>query len=200
MANYYTDHPEYDFYLNHPEMQRVVELKERNFADKDKYEDAPVDFEDAIENYKRVLEITGDIAANIIEPNSEDVDLEGPHLVDGRMHYASKTYENIEATRQAGLWGISMPRRYNGLNMPITPYSMASEIVSAADAGFQNIWSLQDSSRLSMSLVLRSSARSIFPVSALARPCQWTSPSRTLVLTSSALCSRLHRTRTAHGV
>lgn len=144
MANYYTDHPEYDFYLNHPEMQRVVELKERNYADKDKFEDAPVDFEDAIENYKRVLEITGDIAANIIEPNSEDVDLEGPHLVDCRMHYASKTYENIEATRQAGLWGISMPRRYNGLNMPITPYSMASEIVSCADAGFQNIWSLQD--------------------------------------------------------
>lgn len=82
MANYYTDHPEYDFYLNHPEMKRVVELKERNFADKDKYEDAPVDFDDAIENYKRVLDITGDIAANIIEPNAEDVDLEGPHLVD----------------------------------------------------------------------------------------------------------------------
>ena len=60
------------------------------------------------------------------------------------MHYASKTYENIEATRQAGLWGISMPRRYGGLNMPITPYSMASEIVATADAGFQNIWSLQD--------------------------------------------------------
>ena len=144
MANYYTDHPEYDFYLNHPEMKRVVELKERNYADKDKYEDAPVDFEDAIENYKRVLDITGDIAANIIEPNSEDVDLEGPHLVDGRMHYAAKTYENLDATRKAGLWGISMPRRYNGLNMPITPYSMASEIVSCADAGFQNIWSLQD--------------------------------------------------------
>ena len=144
MANYYSDHPEFDFYLNHPEMKRVVELKERNFADKDKYEDAPVDFDDAIENYKRVLDITGDIAANILEPNSEAVDLEGPHLVEGRMHYASKTYENIEATRQAGLWGISMPRRYGGLNMPITPYSMASEIVATADAGFQNIWSLQD--------------------------------------------------------
>ena len=144
MANYYTDHPEFDFYLNHPEMKRIVELKERNFADKDKFEDAPVDHDDAIENYKRVLEITGDIAANILEPNSEDVDLEGPHLVDGRMHYASKTYENIEATRKAGLWGISMPRRYGGLNLPITPYSMASEIVATADAGFQNIWSLQD--------------------------------------------------------
>lgn len=144
MANYYKDHPEYDFYLSHPEMKRIVELKERNFEDKDKYEDAPVDFEDAIENYKQLLEITGDIAANVLEPNSEAVDLEGPHLVDGRMHYASKTYENLEATRKAGLWGISMPRRYGGLNLPITPYSMASEIVASADAGFQNIWSLQD--------------------------------------------------------
>ncbi len=144
MANYYSDHPEFDFYLSHPEMKRIVELKERNFADKDTYDDAPVDFDDAIENYKRVLDITGDIAANVLEPNAEDVDLEGPHLVDGRMHYAAKTYDNIDATRKAGLWGISMPRRYGGLNMPITPYSMASEIVAAADAGFQNIWSLQD--------------------------------------------------------
>ena len=125
-------------------MKRIVELKERNFADKDKYEDAPVDYNDAIENYKQLLDITGDIAANIIEPNSESVDLEGPHLENGRMIYASKTFENIDATRKAGLWGISMPRRYGGLNMPITPYSMASEIVSTADAGFQNIWSLQD--------------------------------------------------------
>ena len=144
MANYFTDHPELEFHLHHPLMKRIVELKERNFADKDKYEDAPVDYNDAIENYKRLLEITGDIAANIIEPNSESVDLEGPHLENGRMIYASKTFENIDATRKAGLWGISMPRRYGGLNMPITPYSMASEIVSTADAGFQNIWSLQD--------------------------------------------------------
>ena len=144
MPNYYTDNPELRFHLQHPLMQRIVELKERNFEDKNKYEDAPVDFDDAIENYNRLLEITGDIAANIIEPNAEAVDQEGPHLVDGRMHYASKTYENLDATRKAGLWGISMPRRYGGLNLPITPYSMASEMVSSADAGFQNIWSLQD--------------------------------------------------------
>ena len=144
MANYFTDHPELEFHLHHPLMKRIVELKERNFADKDKYEDAPVDYNDAIENYKQLLDITGDIAANIIEPNSESVDLEGPHLENGRMIYASKTFENIDTTRKAGLWGISMPRRYGGLNMPITPYSMASEIVSTADAGFQNIWSLQD--------------------------------------------------------
>ena len=144
MANYFTDNPELAFHLDHPLMKRVVELKERNFADKEEYADAPVDYEDALENYKRVLDITGDIAANILEPNSEEVDQEGPHLVDGRMIYASKTYENLDATRKAGLWGLSMPRRYGGLNMPITPYSMASELVAAADAGFQNIWSLQD--------------------------------------------------------
>lgn len=144
MANYYTDQPELKFHLHHPLMKRIVELKERDFADKDKYEDAPVDFDDAMENYEKMLEITGDVAANIIEPNSESVDEEGPHLENGRMIYASKTYENLDATRKAGLWGVSMPRRYGGLNLPVTPYSMASEMVASADAGFQNIWSLQD--------------------------------------------------------
>ena len=143
MANYYSDHPEIEFHLNHPLMKRVVDLKERNYAEKDQFEDAPVNYEDAIENYKRLLDIAGDVAANIIEPNSEDVDLEGPHLENGRMIYASKTFENLDATRKAGLWGLSMPRRYGGLNLPNAIFSMASEIIAAADAGFQNIWSLQ---------------------------------------------------------
>lgn len=143
MANYYSDHPEIEFHLNHPLMKRVVDLKERNYAEKDQFEDAPVNYEDAIENYKRLLDITGDVAANIIEPNSEDVDLEGPHLENGRMIYASKTFENLDATRKAGLWGLSMPRRYGGLNLPNAIFSMASEVIAAADAGFQNIWSLQ---------------------------------------------------------
>lgn len=143
MANYYTDHPEIEFHLDHPLMKRIVELKEKGYADKNQFADAPVCYEDAIENYKRVLDITGDVAANIIEPNSESVDLEGPHLVDGRMVYASKTVENIDATCKAGLWGVSMPRKYGGLNLPNVVFSMLSEVISAADAGFQNIWSLQ---------------------------------------------------------
>lgn len=143
MANYYTDHPEIEFHLDHPLMKRIVELKEKGYADKDQFADAPVCYEDAIENYKRVLDITADVAANIIEPNSESVDLEGPHLVDGRMVYASKTVENIDATCKAGLWGVSMPRKYGGLNLPNVVFSMLSEVISAADAGFQNIWSLQ---------------------------------------------------------
>ena len=141
--NYYTDHPEIAFHLNHPLMKRIVELKERNYADAATHADAPVNYEDAIENYKRILDITGDITANIIAPNSEAVDQEGPHLIDNRMHDASKTLENIQATRQAGLWGVSMPRQYGGLNLPNVVFSMLSELIAAADAGFQNIWSLQ---------------------------------------------------------
>ena len=143
MANYYSDHPELEFHLSHPLMKRVVDLREKDYADKEQFEDAPVDYEDAIENYKQILEITGDIAANVLAPNSEDVDLEGPHLENGRMIYASKTYENLDVTRKAGLWGISMPRRYGGLNLPNTTFSMLSELIAAADAGFQNVWSLQ---------------------------------------------------------
>ena len=143
MSNYYTDHPEIKFHLDHPLMKRIVELKERNYQDKEHHDDAPVNYDDAIENYKRILEITGDVAANIIEPNAEDVDKEGPHLENGRMKYASKTLDNIKATQQAGLWGVSMPRRYGGLNLPNVTFSMMSEMIAAADAGFQNIWSLQ---------------------------------------------------------
>ena len=143
MANYYNDNKALKFYLNHPEMKAIVDLKERNYTDKDKYDYAPHNYEDAIDSYDKVLEIAGDVAANVIEPNSESVDQEGPHLVDGRMVYASKTYDNLKATRQAGLWGVSMPRRYGGLNIPNSVFSMLSEMISAADAGFQNVWSLQ---------------------------------------------------------
>ena len=143
MANYYSDHPEIAFHLEHPLMKRLVELKEKNYADAATHADAPVDYEDAIENYRRILDITGDVAANVIEPNSESVDLEGPHLENGRMVYASKTFENLDVTRKAGLYGVSMPRRYGGLNLPMVVFSMMSEVISASDAGFQNIWSLQ---------------------------------------------------------
>ena len=143
MANYYSDHPEIKFHLDHPLMKRIVELKEKGYADKDSYPEAPINYEDALENYDRLLEITGDVAGNIVAPNSESVDLEGPHLENKRMIYASKTYENLQATKQAGLHGITMPRRYGGLNCPNVVFSMMAEIVSAADASFQNVWSLQ---------------------------------------------------------
>lgn len=144
MANFYTDNPEIKFYLSHPMMKRIVELKERNYADKDSFDYAPQSFEDAIDNYDRVLELAGDICANVIAPNAEAVDAEGPHVENGRVRYASKTYENLDATVKAGLTGVTMPRRYGGLNFPSVPYSAINEMIAAADAGFENIWSLQD--------------------------------------------------------
>lgn len=144
MANNYTDHPELKFELNHPLMKRIVELKERDFRDKDSYDYAPLDFEDAMDSYDRVLDITGEIAGTTIADNAEGVDLEGPHHEGDRVHYASGTADNLDAMVKAGLNGMTMPRRYGGLNFPITPYTMCAELVAASDAGFGNIWSLQD--------------------------------------------------------
>jgi hypothetical protein len=142
--NYYTNNPALKFQLSHPLMQKIVTLKEQNFAEKDTFDFAPVDFEDAIDNYVRVLEIVGEIAGEIIAPNAEGVDKEGPQVINNRVKYARGTQENHDALTQAGLYGMSLPRTYGGLNFPLTPYIMSGELVSRADAGFANIWGLQD--------------------------------------------------------
>ena len=134
MANYYNDVPEIKFHLHHPLMKRIVELKERNYRDKDEFDYAPQDFEDAMDSYDRVIDIAGDIAANIIAPNAEDVDTEGPHCANGRVTYAGKTYQNLDATTKAGLNGVTMPRRYGGLNFPVAPYTAINEMIATADA------------------------------------------------------------------
>lgn len=144
MANFYTDTPSLRHHLHHPLMRRIVELKERNFRDKDTYDYAPVDFDDAMDSYERVLEMVGEISADVIAPNAEGVDHDGPTVADGRVTYAPGTQENLDAVRRAGLMGMAMPRRYGGLNFPIVPYIMAADIVSRADAGFENLWGLQD--------------------------------------------------------
>ncbi len=144
MANFYLDNPSLKHHLHHPLMERIVELKERGFADKDKYDYAPQDFEDAMDSYEKVLEIVGEICGDIIAPNAESVDHEGPSVANGRVTYAKGTQENLDAVRKAGLMGIAMPRRYDGLNFPIVPYIMAADMVSRADAGFENLWGLQD--------------------------------------------------------
>jgi 3-(methylthio)propanoyl-CoA dehydrogenase len=144
MANFYTDNKDLKFHLEHPLMKKIVSLKEHGFEDKDKYDYAPVDFEDAMDSYDKVLEIVGEICGDIIGPNAESVDHEGPSVVDGRVKYARGTSENLEALKNAGLMGITLPRKYEGLNFPIVPYIMAADIVSRADCGFVNIWGLQD--------------------------------------------------------
>jgi alkylation response protein AidB-like acyl-CoA dehydrogenase len=142
--NYYSNNPALKFQLTHPLMQKIVTLKEQNFAEKDKFDYAARDFEDAIDNYERVLEIIGEICADIIAPNAESVDHEGPRVENNRVIYARGTQENHEALAQAGLYGMTLPRQYGGLNFSIIPYIMGGEMVSRADAGFANIWGLQD--------------------------------------------------------
>ena len=144
MANFYTDNKDLRFHLNHPLMEKIVKLKERNFSEKDNYDYAPMDFEDAMDSFDKVLEVVGELCGDIIGPNAESIDAEGPKVVDGRVEYARGTAENIDALRKAGLMGMSLPRRFGGLNFPIVPYIMAADIVSRADAGFVNIWGLQD--------------------------------------------------------
>ncbi len=144
MANFYLDTPSLRHHLNHPLMRRIVELKERNFADKADYDYAPFDFEDAMDSYERVLQIIGEICGETIAANAEAVDHEGASCSGGRTSYAAGTRANLDAVTKAGLMGVAMPRRYGGLNFPNVPYMMAADMVSRSDAGFENLWGLQD--------------------------------------------------------
>ncbi|HOL00807.1 MAG TPA: Acyl-CoA dehydrogenase C-terminal domain-containing protein [Paludibacteraceae bacterium] len=142
--NFFNDNPALKFQLSHPLMQKIVTLKERNFVDKDKYDYASRDFEDAIDNYEKILEIIGEIAGEVIASNAEEIDQTGPTVVNNRVIYAPGTQQNHETLIQAGVYGMALPREYGGLNFAVIPYVMAAEIVSRADAGFANIWGLQD--------------------------------------------------------
>ena len=144
MANFYLDNKDLQYHLSHPLMKRIIELKERNFADANVYDYAPQDAEDALDSYRRVLEIVGDVCGEVIAPNAEGVDHEGPRVVNDHVEYASGTVRNLEALNEAGLGGMTLPRRFDGLNMPVTCFAMANEMVARADTGFENIWGLQD--------------------------------------------------------
>ncbi len=144
MGNFFTDNTDLQFHLNHPLMKKIVELKEDNFSDAQKYDYAPVDHEDAIDSYKRVLGIIGEICADTLAPNAEGVDATGPTVENDRVIYAEGTAENHRMLTQAGVYGLSLPRKYDGLNFPLVPYVMSCDMVARADAGFANIWGLQD--------------------------------------------------------
>ncbi len=144
MANFFSDNKDLQFHLEHPMMRKIVELKERNFAEKDAYDYAPQNVEDALDSYRRVLEITGEVCGDVIAENAESVDHEGPRVVNDHVEYAAGTARNIQAVIDAGLSGMTLPRKYDGLNFPLVCFVMANEMVARADAGFENIWGLQD--------------------------------------------------------
>ena len=144
MANFFSDNKDLQFHLDHPLMRKIVELKERGFAEKDLYDYAPQDYDDAMDNYRRVLEIAGEVCGEVIAPNAEGVDHEGPRVVNDHVEYASGTVRNMQAVVDAGLSGMTLPRKYDGLNFPLICFVMANEMVARADASFENIWGLQD--------------------------------------------------------
>ena len=144
MANFFLDNKDLQFHLQHPLMRKIVALKERNYTLKDHHELAPQNFEDAMDNYRRVLEIAGEVCGEVIAPNAEGVDHEGPRVVNDHVEYAAGTVQNMKAIVDAGLSGLTLPRKYDGLNFPLVCFVMANEMVARADAGFENIWGLQD--------------------------------------------------------
>jgi alkylation response protein AidB-like acyl-CoA dehydrogenase len=144
MDNFFKDTPDFKFHLEHPLVKKIVELKEDGFKDSEKYDYAPLSHEDALDSYEKVLDIVGDICTDTIGPNAESVDLEGPKIVNNEVVYAHGTTVNYSALHEAGLIGMSLPRKYGGLNFPLLPYVMAGEMIARADAGFANIWGLQD--------------------------------------------------------
>lgn len=144
MANFYLDNKDLQLQFDHPLMERIVALRERDFAEKEAYDYAPQSVEDALDSYRRVMELAGEICDEVIAPNAEGVDHEGPHHTGDRVEYASGTKENLRAMQASGLDGMSLPRRYGGLNLPLTASIMTNEMIARGDAGFQNVWGLQD--------------------------------------------------------
>ena len=141
--NNYKDTPELKARMNSPLMERIVELKENFYAEAGKFDYAPADFADAMDNFDRVLELIGTVCEDVIAPNAQAVDREGSHCSGGRVQYSAGTAQNLKVMHQAGMSGFGLPRQYGGLNMPVTVFSAVSEMLSRADASFQNVWGLQ---------------------------------------------------------
>ena len=144
MPNFFTDNSDIQFYFNNLDIREVVSIAENDFEDAKTFNYAPTDYDDAKENYRKVLEIVGDIAGNYIAERAAEVDEEGALFKDGKVSYAKGTKENLKQLAQADLMGMIFPRKYGGLNFPFTMYMMAVEIVSRADASLMNLFGLQD--------------------------------------------------------
>ncbi len=144
MANFFTDNKDLVFQFENLDLKEIVEIAENNFKEAEQYNYAPRDYQDAMDNYRKVLEIVGDIAANIVAPNAPEVDAEGAHFEDGKVTYAKGTQQALEYLSKAELMGFTLPRKYGGLNIPKTIYMMAIEMISRADASLMNIFGLQD--------------------------------------------------------
>ncbi len=144
MSNFFTDNPDLMFTLKNLEMKEIVALRENDYKQAEEFDYAPENYEDAMDNYKRVMEVIGEITGERIAPRSRQVDEEGPYFKDGVVKYHPLTDKNLKDLKDAGVMGVMLPRRYGGLNFPTTIYTMMTEMVARADASLQNLIGLQD--------------------------------------------------------
>ena len=144
MANFYTDNKDLQFTLENLDLAEAVAIKEDNYTKSEKFESAPVDYADALDNFIRVAKVAGEIAGDKIDPRSRIVDEEGPHFENNKVTYHPLTQANLKDLAQADLSGITLPHEYGGLNFPCSVYIMMTEMVSRADGSLQNLFGLQD--------------------------------------------------------
>ncbi|NOZ21113.1 MAG: acyl-CoA dehydrogenase [Planctomycetes bacterium] len=144
MPNFFEDNEDIKFHLDTMDLEEIVRLQEKDFTEAAQYPFAPTDCADAMDSYRRVLSMVGDIAGNFVAPRAADVDEEGTHFENGKVTYAKGIAESIEMLSKADLMGFTLPRKYGGLNLPTTIYSVAIEMISRADASLMNIFGLQD--------------------------------------------------------
>jgi alkylation response protein AidB-like acyl-CoA dehydrogenase len=144
VANYFTDNEDIKFHLNDERFKTILELREKGYTDNKAYPFAPDDFEDALDNCHQALSLIGELSAEILAPAATDTDRKGCRLENNVVSYAKGTQEMIDRLKQAELFGFTLPRKYGGLNFPMTVYMMAVEIVSRADASFMTLFGLQE--------------------------------------------------------
>ena len=144
MANFFDDNDDIQFRFNTMKLAEMAELAEDGFKYAAEFDYAPRDAHDAIDNYRRVLSSLGELCAEFIEPRADDVDRTGVTLNDdGTVSYAPGTAENLEKLAQADLMGFTLPHRFGGLNFPNMVLTIATELVSRADASLMNLFGLQ---------------------------------------------------------
>jgi 3-(methylthio)propanoyl-CoA dehydrogenase len=144
VENYFTDNEDVQFYLNDARLKDIFELREKGYTEHHTHPFAPEDFEDALDNCHRALSLVGQLSAEILAPAATDTDRCGCKLENNVVSYAPGTQEALKRFAQADLFGFTLPRKYGGLNFPLTIYMMAVEIVSRADASFMNLFGLQE--------------------------------------------------------
>ncbi|MBO7722562.1 MAG: acyl-CoA dehydrogenase family protein, partial [Thermoguttaceae bacterium] len=143
MNNFFQDNRDIQFLFEYFDLKELAALQERQTPNGEA-DYLPRGLDDVIDNYRRVLELTGEIAAETLFPNAETVDAEGNTLNENQtVTYHPLVQMNLDRLAQADLMGFTLPRKYGGLNCPVLIYTMATEIVSRADCSFMNMFGLQ---------------------------------------------------------